>query len=182
MISNGYIRRQPLLTLCEVIDAANINLKSFSDTVYRTLNGGRLQPVLETFKTLHDQGVHFEMTTLVVPGYVDKPEMIRRMCDWILDNLGPDHPLHFTRFFPRYKLNRLPPTPVETLAQCRQIALGAGIRYVYVGNVANHPGMHTYCHACGRLLIERRGYLIPEMNLQDGRCKFCNERIPGVWS
>ena len=182
MISNGYIRRQPLLTLCEVIDAANINLKSFSDTVYRTLNGGRLQPVLDTFKTLHDQNVHFEMTTLIVPGYVDDPEMIRSMCGWILENLGPDHPLHFTRFFPRYKLNRLPPTPVETLEHCRKIALQAGIRYVYVGNVANHPGMHTYCHGCGKLLIERRGYLIPEVNLQEGRCKYCNERIPGVWS
>jgi pyruvate formate lyase activating enzyme len=182
MISNGYIREKPLQTLCTVIDAANINLKSFNDDTYRTLNGGRLQPILETFKTLHRQGVHFEMTTLVVPDYVDDPEMIRRMCAWILENLGPDHPLHFTRFFPRYRLNRLPPTPVATLEQFRDLALQAGIRYVYVGNVANHPGMHTWCHGCGKLLIERKGYLIPVYNLDGDRCKFCNTVIPGVWA
>lgn len=182
MISNGYIRREPLLTLCEVIDGANINLKTYEDSTYRTLNGGRLQPVLDTFKTLHDRGVHFEMTTLVVPVYVDDSDMIKRMCDWIVENLGPDHPLHFTRFFPRYKLNRLPPTPVATLEQFRELARRAGIHYVYVGNVPNHPGMHTYCHACGKLLIQRKGYFIPEYNLEGDSCKFCKVRIPGVWA
>jgi pyruvate formate lyase activating enzyme len=181
MISNGFINTQPLLELCRVIDAANINLKSFSDEIYRKLNGGRLEPVLDTLKTLHAQGVHLEITHLVVPGYVDDPEMTRRMCDWILTHLGPDHPLHFLRFFPRYRLDRLAPTPVATLEEFRRLAMDAGIRYVYIGNVPGHAGTHTYCHHCGRLLIRRRGYHIPDYHLEGDRCRFCSTRIPGVW-
>jgi len=181
-VSNGFINPKPLQALCRVLDAANVNLKSFSDAVYRKLNGGRLKPVLETFKTMHDQGVHFEITTLVVPGYVDDPEMIKSMCEWILENLGPNHPLHFLRFFPRYKLDRLPPTPVAKLTEFRNLAMKLGIRYVYVGNVPGHEGNHTYCHNCGRLLIKRTGYHIPAYNLTDDVCKFCNTKIPGIWS
>ena len=181
-VSNGFINQEPLLELCQVLDAANVNLKSFSDALYRKLNGGRLQPVLETFKTMHEKGVHFEITTLVVPGYVDDPEMIKAMCKWILDNLGPDHPLHFLRFFPRYKLDRLPPTPVSKLTEFRSLAMKEGIHYVYVGNVPGHDGNHTYCHNCGKLLIKRTGYHIPEYNLNGSTCKFCNTRIPGRWS
>lgn len=180
-ISNGYINKKPLKELCKVLDGANVNLKSFSDAIYRKLNGGRLQPVLNTFKTLNELKIHFEMTNLVVPGYVDDPEMVKEMCRWILDNLGPDHPLHFIRFFPRYKLDRLPPTPVSTLARFRKIAMDAGIHYVYVGNVPHHEGNHTYCHQCGKLLIERQGYYIPTYNLTGNRCRFCDTLIPGVW-
>ncbi|MFO7838102.1 MAG: AmmeMemoRadiSam system radical SAM enzyme [Desulfosalsimonadaceae bacterium] len=180
-ISNGYIRQEPLEKLCRVIDGANVNLKSFSDELYRKLNGGSLQPVLETFKTLHRRGVHFEMTTLVVPGYVDDPEMIKSMCGWIVENLGQDHPLHFLRFFPRYKLDRLPPTPVSCLTEFRKLAMREGIRYVYVGNVPGHEGCHTYCHNCGKLLVKRTGFQIPEYNLDGSHCKFCGTKIPGVW-
>jgi pyruvate formate lyase activating enzyme len=180
-ISNGYINRKPLLDLCEVLDAANINLKSFSDATYRKLNGGRLTPVLRTLKTLHDKGIHFEITTLAVPGYVDSEEMIKQMCGWILETLGPDYPLHFLRFFPKYKLDRLPPTPVSVLTRFRQIAMQQGIRYVFVGNVPNHEGNNTYCHNCGKLLIERKGYLITAYNLNGTRCAFCNTVIPGRW-
>ncbi|MDJ0912250.1 MAG: AmmeMemoRadiSam system radical SAM enzyme [Desulfobacterales bacterium] len=182
LISNGYINRKPLLELCQVLDAANINLKSFQDDIYRKLNGGRLTPVLNTLKTLHAQGVHFEITTLAVPGYVDDDEMIKQMCQWILTNLGPDYPLHFSRFFPRYKLNRLPPTPVSTLTKLRELALQEGIRYVYVGNVPTHEGNNTYCHACGKLLVERMGYYIPTYNMDGNHCKFCRQRIPGRWT
>jgi pyruvate formate lyase activating enzyme len=181
MISNGYINTKPLLELCRVIDAANVNLKAYSDDVYRRLNGGRLEPMLNTFKTLHDQGVHFEMTNLVVPGYVDDEEMAKRMCGWILENLGPDHPLHFSRFFPKYKLDRLAPTPVSTLTRFRELAMGEGIRYVYVGNVPGHDGSHTYCHHCGKRIIERQGYFITAYHLASDRCRFCRTKIPGVW-
>ncbi|RLC25081.1 MAG: AmmeMemoRadiSam system radical SAM enzyme [Deltaproteobacteria bacterium] len=181
LVSNGYINPEPLVRLCSYLDGANINLKSFDDRTYRRLNGGRLRPVLETFKTLHRRGVWFEMTTLVVPTYVDKPDMIRRMCGWILRELGPDYPLHFLRFFPRYRLTRLPATPVSTLEQLREIALAEGIRYVYIGNVPGHRATHTYCHHCHRLLIERLGYRINRYNLTGDRCRFCGTRIPGRW-
>jgi pyruvate formate lyase activating enzyme len=181
-ISNGYINRKPLIELCGVLDAANVNLKSFDDAVYRKLNGGRLQPVLNTFKTLHQQGVHFEMTTLVVPGYVDNAEMIKQMCRWILTHLGPDHPLHFLRFFPAYKLDRLPATPVSTLVRFRELAMAEGIHYVYVGNASYPEGNNTYCHNCKKLLIERVGYFIPTYNLDKNQCKYCRTVIPGHWT
>ena len=181
LVSAGYIRTEPLTRLCRVLDGANINLKSFDDGIYRKLNGGRLQPVLDTFVCLHKAGVHFEMTNLVVPGYVDDPDMVREMCRWIVAHLGPDHPLHFTRFYPRYRLNRLPATPVETLASFRDIAMNEGIRYVYVGNVPGHPGNHTYCHHCGRRIIHRNGYLVSDIQIKDGSCAHCSTHIPGVW-
>lgn len=181
-ITNGYINRKPLLELCQVLDAANVNLKAYSDAIYRKLNGGRLQPVLNTFKTLHEQRIHFEITNLVVPGYVDDEDMVKQMCEWILTNLGPDYPLHFLRFFPKYKLDRLPPTPISTLTRFRQLAIKEGIHYVYVGNVLNHEGNNTYCHSCNKLLIERRSYFIPTYNLVGNRCKFCKAVIPGVWN
>ena len=182
LVSNGYINQGPLVKLCGVVDAANVNLKSFEDEIYRCLNGGTLRPVLETFKTLHTQGVWFEMTTLVVPTYVDNPDMIRRMCRWILKELGPDYPLHFLRFFPQYKLTRLPKTPVATLEKLRTLAMEEGIRYVYIGNVPGHEGNHTYCHECGTLLIERNGYRVTLRGLKGGRCAKCDAAIPGRWS
>lgn len=181
LVSNGYINRKPLLRLCRYLDGANINLKSFEDCIYRCLNGGTLAPVLRSLKTLHEEGVWLEITTLVVPTYVDDPDMIRRMCAWILEELGPTHPLHFTRFHPAYRLTRLPPTPVETLERFRRIALDEGVHYVFVGNVPGHEGAHTYCHQCGRLLIERRGYALGPIHIRDGRCTFCGVSVPGRW-
>lgn len=181
LISNGYINRKPLLSLCRYLDGANINLKSFDNAIYNCLNGGTLHPVLETFKTLHEQGVWFEMTTLVVPTYVDKPDMIKRMCAWILKNLGPDYPLHFLRFFPQYKLNRLPATPIATLEALRKIALDQGIRYVYLGNAPGHSGTQTYCHQCQKVIVRRNGYWIKEIHMRNGKCTYCNAPIPGRW-
>jgi pyruvate formate lyase activating enzyme len=181
-ISNGYINPKPLVELCSVLDAANINLKAFSDAVYRKLNGGRLKPVLNTFKTLHEQKIHFEMTNLVVPGYTDDAEMVKQMCQWILATLGPDYPLHFLRFFPRYKLDRLPATPLSTLIRFRKLAMAEGIRYVYVGNAAYPEGNNTYCHNCKKLLIERMGYFIGTYDLNENRCKYCRTVIPGRWT
>lgn len=181
LISNGYINEMPLLELARHIDGANINLKSFDDRIYQSLNGGTLEPVLNTFKTLHEEGVWFEMTTLVVPTYIDDHDMIKRMCGWILKELGPDYPLHFIRFFPQYKLDRLPPTPIGTLEGFRDIAIKEGIHYVYIGNVPGHEGEHTYCHNCKKLLIERNGYLLKQVNIEGGKCKFCGTSIPGRW-
>ena len=180
-VSNAYINTEPLLALCKVLDSATLNIKAYQDGIYRKLNGGRLQPVLNTFKTLHEQGIHFEMINLVVPGYTDEEDMVKAMCGWILKNIGPDHPLHFLRFFPSYKLDRLPPTPVSTLTRFRELALQQGVHYVYVGNVPRHQGNNTYCHNCKELLIERKGYFISTYNLDGNHCKFCNTRIPGVW-
>ena len=182
LISNGYINREPLLALCKVLDGANINLKSLSDAIYRKLNGGRLEPVLNTFRTMHDQGVHFEMTNLVVPGYTDDADMVKRMCQWILTQLGPDYPLHFLRFFPKYKLDRLPPTPLSTLIRFRELAMSEGIRYVYVGNVSFPEGNNTYCHHCKKLIVERIGYFIPNVHMEKNRCKYCKTVIPGRWA
>ena len=180
-ISNGYINTEPLLALCRVLDGANVNIKTISDDIYRRLNGGRLKPVLDTFVTLHRQGVYFEMTHLVVPGYGDSDEMVQRMCGWILEHLGPDHPLHFLRFFPSYRLNRLAPTPVNTLFRFRELAITEGIRYVYLGNIPGHEGNHTFCHECKKLLVERQGYRIAVFRIVDGRCRYCQTPIPGIW-
>ena len=181
-ISNGFINPEPLEGLCQVLDGANVNIKSISDEIYRRLNGGRLQPVLDTFVSLHRLGIHFEMTHLVVPGYGDSDEMVKRMCAWILDHVGADHPLHFLRFFPRYRLDRLAPTPVAKLVRFRELAMAQGIHYVYLGNVPGNEGNHTFCHHCRRLLVERQGYHIPTFEIVDGRCRFCHTPIPGVWS
>ena len=181
LISNGYINKRPLVELCKVLDAANINLKSISNEVYKKLNGGRVKPVLNTLKTLRVHKVHLEITTLLVPGYVDDDEMTKQMCGWILENLGPDYPLHFLRFFPRYKLDRLAPTPVSTLVRSRNLAMQEGFRYVYIGNVPGHKAAHTYCHNCHKLLVERQGFFITAYNLQGNKCKFCGTIIPGVW-
>ena len=181
IVSNGFINRTPLLKLCRFLDGASVNLKSFSDKIYQCLNGGRLHPVLNTFKTLKAQGIWFEMINLVVPTYTDDPEMVKRMCDWILKELGPDHPLHFLRFFPQYKLQKLPATPVSTLERFREIAMSEGIHYVYIGNVPGHPATNTYCPNCKKLLIKREGYYIPEINIVNGKCKFCGTSIPGRW-
>jgi pyruvate formate lyase activating enzyme len=180
-VSNGYINEGPLLELTRYLDGANIDLKSFDDRIYQSLNGGHLQPILNTLKTLHKQGVWLEIATLVIPTYTDDAEMTKRMCQWILRELGPDYPLHFLRFVPLYKLTRLPATPVQTLEQLRDLALKEGIRYVYMGNVPGHEGCHTYCHNCHKILIERFGYILRQINIKNGRCKFCNTMIPGIW-
>ncbi|MBN1626919.1 MAG: AmmeMemoRadiSam system radical SAM enzyme [Deltaproteobacteria bacterium] len=181
-ISNGYINEMPLVELARYIDGANINLKSFEDGIYQKLNGGTLEPVLNTFRTLHEEGVWFEITTLVVPTYLDDRDMIKRMCAWILKDLGPDYPLHFIRFHPEYKLTRLPSTPIETLEEFRNIAMKEGIHYVYVGNVPGHEGESTYCHNCKKILIERNGYVLKQVNIENGKCKFCGTAIPGRWT
>jgi len=182
-VTNGYIREEALLELCKCLDAANVDLKSFSEEIYRKLNSGKLQPILDTLKTLKEQGVWFEVTNLVVPTYTDKLDMMRRMCDWLLHNIGPDYPLHFSRFHPQYKLDHLSPTPAEVLERARSIAQKAGLKHVYIGNVRGVTGAETtFCPNCKKAVIERNIYLVETMNIQGGRCKFCQAKIAGVWS
>jgi pyruvate formate lyase activating enzyme len=180
--SSGYINEAPLRKLCGVLDAANIDLKSFDERVYWELNGATLQPVLRTLKVIREEGVWLEITNLVIPTWTDNLDMIRKMCDWLCENGLRDSPIHFSRFTPMYKLNRLPSTPVATLDHALAIARESGMRYVYVGNVPGHRAENTFCHNCGRLVIERRGYVIISNEIKDGRCSFCNENIPGIWS
>ncbi len=181
-ITNGYMNREALVDLCQYLDAANVDLKSFSEETYNKLNSGRLQPVLNTLKTLKEMNVWLEITNLIVPTYNDNFDMIREMCVWIKNNLGSDYPLHFSRFHPMYKLRTLPPTPVETLEKARKIAMEEGLNYVYIGNVPGNSWQNTYCPKCGRILIEREGYRIKQNNIEYGNCKFCGEKIAGVWS
>jgi len=180
-ITNGYINEEPLVDLCQYLDAANVDLKSFKEEIYNKLNSGRLQPVLNTLLTLKRQGVWFEITNLVVPTYTDDLDMIGEMCAWIVKNIGPDHPLHFSRFTPMHKLTGLPMTDVGILEKAAATARDAGIKFVYVGNVPGHKATSTYCPGCDKVLLERRGYMISQNNIQNGACKFCGERIAGVW-
>ncbi len=182
-ITCGHINRQALEDLCPCLDAANVNLKSFSEEIYHDLNSGRLHPVLDALKTLKDRGVWFEVTNLIVPTYTDQPDMIRRMCDWLAANLGPDYPLHFSRFHPAYKLTHLPPTPADILMEARAIARRAGLRYVYIGNIRDIPDAeNTFCPNCKRVVVERDLYAIRAFNLKNGRCRFCGQAIAGVWA
>ncbi len=181
MHSAGYINEKPLRQLCKYLDAANIDLKGFSEDYYANMSQGALEPVLRTLKILREEGVHVEITNLVLSGYNDDSESIVKMCLWIKDNLGPDTPLHFSRFFPMHKLLNLNPTPVETLERARQIALDCGLKYVYIGNIAGNPAENTYCPNCKKILIERKGYFILQNNIKDGKCSFCGEEIKGVW-
>jgi len=181
LISNGYINEKPLRELCKYIDAANINLKSFSEETYEKLNGGALQPVLNTLKTLKEEGVWLEITNLIVPGWTDKPEMTKQMVEWLVTNGFTDNPLHLLRFFPLYKLTTLPYTPQSVLENARDIALKAGMKYVYIGNVPGTTYENTTCPKCKKLLVERKGFAVTQNNIQHSSCKFCGTKIAGVW-
>ena len=181
IVSAGYIEERPLREWCQNIDAANIDLKSFSDEIYQRLNAGTLQPVLNTLKVLKEEGVWVEITNLIVPQWTDDPEMIKKMCGWLVDNGFEDNPLHFSRFTPMYKLNRLPSTPLEILEKAHEIAREAGMKYVYIGNVPGHETQDTYCPACRKKIIDRSGFRIRENHIVDGHCGFCGEPIAGVW-
>ncbi|HTY59163.1 MAG TPA: AmmeMemoRadiSam system radical SAM enzyme [Bacteroidota bacterium] len=180
--SSGYINEAPLRQLCKVLDAANIDLKSFDDEVYFKLNSAHLAPVLRTLKILREEGVWLEITNLVIPAWTDDMEMIRKMTGWLCENGFADAPLHFSRFTPLYRLTQLPPTPVSVLEKARAIAMNAGLRYVYIGNVPGHDAENTYCPRCGKLVMERRGFSVLKNEIRSGKCRFCGEKIPGVWT
>lgn len=182
LISNGYINKKPLIELSKYIDAANIDLKSFSDRIYSELNGGKLQPILDSLKIIKEKNIWLEITNLVIPKWTDDLEMIKKMCKWLYKNGFYDTPLHFSRFFPMYKLTHLPETKIQTLEKARNIALDEGIKYVYIGNISDSIYENTYCHNCNELLIERIGFKTKSINLINGKCNKCSQIIPGVWN
>ncbi len=180
-ITCGYIEEKPLRELCKYIDAANVDLKGFSEKFYAEYTSGKLKPVLRTFKILKDEGIWTELTNLIIPGANDSPQDISNLCEWIVTEIGEDIPVHFSRFYPNYKVLDRPPTSLSTLNMAIDIAKSFGIKYIYAGNVAGSKYESTYCHGCGRKIIGRRGYYISNINVKDGKCEFCGTEIPGRW-
>lgn len=181
LISCGNINKKPLEKLCKYIDAANIDLKSFDDNIYKRLNGGNLKSILNALEILHDQKVWLEITNLVVPQWTDDLAMIRKMCKWLVKSKLDIYPLHFSRFHPMYKLTNLPYTPKKTLVKARDIAMEEGMKYVYIGNVPGSGAENTICPKCKKKAVQRKGFYIIENNIDKGKCKFCGEKIHGVW-
>ena len=180
-VTAGYIHEQPRREFFAKMDAANVDLKAFTDEFYVKLTGAHLQPVLDTLKYLRQEtDVWVELTTLLIPGHNDSAQEINAMSEWIVKELGADVPLHFSAFHPDYKMANVPPTPLETLIEARQIALAAGLRYVYTGNVHNREGDTTHCPSCGNALIVRDWYEIKQYRLTpDGHCPDCHAQIAG---
>jgi len=182
-VSSGYVCKEPREEFYDVVDAANIDLKSFSEEFYHKLTGGHLQTVLDTLIYLkHETSVWLEITTLLIPGKNDSDEELHEMSAWIMENLGADVPLHFSAFHPDWKMKDVPPTPPATLTRAREIAMQHGLRYVYTGNVHDTRGSSSYCNQCGHLLIERDWYELGAWGLdKNGRCEACGNSIPGLF-
>lgn len=181
LVTNGYISLQALSRVADVIDAANVDWKAFNEPFYRKYCSADLQSVLDATVEMKRQGVHVEVTFLIIPEINDSEDETRKMARFLVDELGPDTPLHLSRFFPHYKFNHIPTTPVTTLVNARQIAMEEGVRYVYVGNVPLTEYEDTFCHSCGKPVIERGGYTIRGWHLDKGNnCEYCGEHIPIV--
>lgn len=182
-VTAGYIAEAPRAEFFRHMDAANVDLKAFTEDFYRRLCTASLEPVLDTLEYLkHETGVWFEITTLLIPGENDSEAEAERLARWVIDHLGPDVPLHFSAFHPDWKMLDTPPTPAVTLRRARDIALAAGVRYAYVGNVHDAAADSTYCHACGGLLIGRDWYELSAWNLtDDGHCRHCGTACAGVF-
>lgn len=182
LVSCGFMNEAPLAAMCEGLDGIKIDLKGFSESFYRDVCGAELAPVLRSIRQVAKSGTHLEIVNLVVPTLNDSEPMLTELAKWVVGEVGPDVPIHFTRFHPDYQLQNLPPTPVATLERARAIAMQHGVRYAFVGNVPGHPGNHTYCPNCGEIVIERKGFFVVRMKIRDGRCKSCQTKIAGVWS
>ena len=181
VVSNGYMQQESLKAAYGKMDAVKIDLKAFSESYYKDVVSGELKPVLDALVTLRKMGKWTEIVYLVVPTMNDSDAEFRGLARWIKTNLGDDVPIHFTQFHPEYLLKNLPITPVPTLERAREIARAEGLHYVYVGNVPGNPGEHTYCPKCQRIVVERLGYAIKQMQIRNGACAFCKQSIPGVW-
>ncbi len=182
MVTNGFINPEPTKQLYKHIDAAHVDLKGFSEEFYKNICMARLQPVLETLKLLDKMNVWIEIINLVIPGLNDDMKKIEEMCKWIKDNLGVNYPMHFSRFYPCYKMMDRSPTPFETLKKAYQTAKKVGIKYVYVGNVPEEEYNHTYCPKCRETVIKRTSFFqVSENRIKNGKCQKCKTKIEGVW-
>jgi pyruvate formate lyase activating enzyme len=182
MVTAGYITPEARPEVFEHIDAANVDLKAFTETFYHKVTSSHLDPVLDTLKWLHrETEIWFEITTLLIPGLNDSESEIRQECDWLVENVGPDVPLHFTAFHPDFKLRDRGPTPHATLTRARTIAVEAGLRYVYVGNVHDEGGQTTFCPGCGAAVIRRNWHSVYENRLRGPACPDCGTAISGVF-
>lgn len=178
-VSNGFMSREALETISPYLDAANVDLKAFTDDFYKNLCGARIKPVLRTLKSMKELGIWLEVTTLVIPGLNDDPGELRALADFVF-SLGPETPWHVSRFHPTYRLTDRPITPVETLRRAREIGLDAGLWYVYTGNVPGDEGENTYCHRCHALLLERFGFSTRRRGLEKAACTQCGANLAGV--
>jgi pyruvate formate lyase activating enzyme len=181
VVTNGYYSARSIEALCGVVDAVKIDLKAFTEKYYNDICGASLAPVLGSLKAIRKSGKWLEIVYLMVPSLNDDPGEIRSMSRWIVSELGPDVPVHFSRFFPRYRLANLPPTPLSSLETAYGIAKEEGIRYVYVGNVPRHSTESTFCHNCGHKVISRSGYKVDDFAMTGGACDNCGTSVPGLW-
>jgi len=179
-VTNGYITEEALRGIKPYLDAANIDLKSFKDSFYRSVCGARLEPVLEAIRLYKELGIWIEITTLIIPGLNDSEDELRSIASFIREELGPDVPWHVSRFYPMYMLLDLPQTPLETIRKARRIGLEVGLHYVYEGNVPGE-GEDTICPSCGETLIKRMGYNILENKVRDSTCPRCGFKVEGFW-
>jgi pyruvate formate lyase activating enzyme len=182
LVSNGYILEKPLDDLIEVVGAVKVDLKAYTDRFYREQCSGELKPVLEALRRLRRKGMWTEIVVLVVPTLNDGDGEFRDLARFVKNDLGPEVPVHFTRFHPSYRIRNLPRTPISTLERAWKISRAEGLHFVYVGNVAGHPGNNTYCPGCGEMVIRRLGMATLKNRLKKGRCPDCSRAIPGVWS
>ncbi len=180
-VTNGFIEEEPQLKLKVLVDGVNNDLKSFSEKTYKKYTGGKLKPVLETLKRWIKMGVWLEVTTLLIPGVNDSKEELRDIASFIKNELGEFVPWHISRFYPHYRMLSTPPTPPSKIKEAREIGLSEGLKFVYSGNLPGDEGENTYCPKCGKIIIKRYGYYIEENNIVDGKCKFCGEKIEGIW-
>lgn len=182
-VTAGYMCPEPRAEFYQYMDAANVDLKAFTEDFYHKITGSHLEAVLDTLKYLkHETNVWFEITNLLIPGENDSEKEIEELTQWVVENLGVDVPLHFSAFHPDYKMMDKPRTPPETLIRSRDIAIKNGIRYAYVGNVHYEPGASTYCHGCGEKIMGRDWYVFTSYHLtDDGKCKFCGTQCNGVF-
>jgi len=182
VVTGGHVNAEPLEALTKVVDAIKVDLKAFRPEFYKTYVRGQLEPVLEAIKLIAKGKTWLEVVYLVIPSLNDDPDDIRAMSRWMLKEVGPDVPLHFTRFYPMYLIKNLPPTPVSTLEKLRGIAVEEGLHYVYMGNIPGHEGENTFCPKCRTTVIARYGYEIRKNALQGGLCPSCRNPIPGLWA